>query len=208
MPAADRRAQLLQVAQELFARDGYHHVSMDDIAEGAEVSKPVLYRHFPSKLDLYLAVVDHRGEALVHRIDEALAQIRPDSGGRAVVRAIVGAYVEFVEQAGQSFSLLFESDVTRDSDVRERVQHASVQAAHAIGRGLREVAALPPAHAELLSTALVGMAQVAATSRYRTQEVSVDGAVDLVTALAWRGIAGLVRDHAGDEAADAYDGGS
>jgi AcrR family transcriptional regulator len=198
MPAASRRAQVLQVAQDLFAREGYHHVSMDDIADRAEVSKPVLYRHFPSKLDLYLAVVDHRGQGLVARIDEALARVTPAGpegpGGRAVVRAIVEAYVEFVEQAGESFSLLFESDVTRDSDVRLRVDHAAAQAGRAICRGLTEVAGLPPAHADLLSTALVGMAQVAATSRYRTQEVSVEDTVELVAALAWRGVAGLVRE--------------
>ena len=61
MPRDARRAQVLRIAQGLFATEGYHHVSMDDIADHAEVSKPVLYRHFPSKLELYLAVVDQRG---------------------------------------------------------------------------------------------------------------------------------------------------
>lgn len=190
---------MLEVAQELFAREGYHHVSMDDIADAAEVSKPVLYRHFPSKLDLYLAVVDHRGEALVARIDEALAGIPTgdaETGGRDVVRAIVRAYVEFVEQAGESFSLLFESDVTRDADVRLRVEHAAAEAARAICRGLQGVAGLPDAEARLAGAALVGMAQVAATTRYRTRDVGVDAAVELVTDLSWRGVAGLVRDRA------------
>lgn len=197
-----RRAQVLAVAQDLFAREGFHHVSMDDIADRAEVSKPVLYRHFPSKLDLYLAVVDHRGQALVTAVDDALAAVDrgEQQSGRAVVRGIVQAYVEFVEQAGDSFSLLFESDVTRDSGVRSRVEQASADAARAICRALRELAGLPLEHAELLSTALVGMARVAATSRYRTREVGVDDAVDLVTQLAWRGVAGLVRDR---EVADA-----
>ncbi len=196
-----RRAQVLAVAQDLFAREGYHHVSMDDIAERAEVSKPVLYRHFPSKLDLYLAVVDHRGEALVAAVDDALATAgRGDQqNGRAVVRGIVQAYVEFVEHAGDSFSLLFESDVTRDSGVRSRVEQASADAAHAICRALRELAGLPPEQAELLSSALVGMARVAATTRYRSREVGVEDTVELVTQLAWRGVAGLVRDRESPE---------
>ena len=203
MAAGARRAQVLEVAQELFAREGYHHVSMDDIADAAEVSKPVLYRHFPSKLDLYLAVVDHRGEALVARIDAALAAIptrEEDTTGRDVVRAIVRAYVEFVEQAGESFSLLFESDVTRDADVRLRVEHASAEAARAICRGLQGVAGLPDAEARLAGAALVGMAQVAATTRYRTGDVEVDAAVELVTDLSWRGVAGLVLDREGADA--------
>jgi AcrR family transcriptional regulator len=191
-----RRTQVLQVAQELFAREGFHHVSMDDIAERAEVSKPVLYRHFPSKLDLYLAVVDQRGQSLVTAIDEALAIVAAGEveSGRAVVRAIVQAYVDFVEDAGESFSLLFESDVTRDRGVRSRVDQASAEAARAICRGLHELAGLPPEQAELLSTALVGMARVAATSRYRSGAVPVDDAVELVTQLAWRGVAGIVRE--------------
>jgi AcrR family transcriptional regulator len=191
-----RRAQVLAIAQELFAREGFHHVSMDDIADRAQVSKPVLYRHFPSKLDLYLAVVDHRGESLVAAIDEALADVAVDDPetGPAVVRAIVRAFVEFVEDAGESFSLLFESDVTHDTSVRTRVDQASDEAARAICRALRELTGLPPEHARLLSTALVGMARVAATARYRSQEMDVDDTVEIVARLAWRGVAGLVRD--------------
>lgn len=185
-----RRAQILEIGQDLFARQGFHHVSMDDIADRAAVSKPVLYRHFPSKLDLYLDVVDHRAEALLAAIDTALTDEPAD--GRAVVSALVRAYVEFVEHAGDSFSLLFESDVTRDAEVRRRVERASADAAEAVCRGLRELAGLTPERAKLLSTALVGMARVAATARYRSGEVEVDDAVDLVTALAWRGVAGFL----------------
>lgn len=203
MPRAARRAQVLAIAQDLFAREGFHHVSMDDIADRAEVSKPVLYRHFPSKLDLYLAVVDHRGGALVSAVDQAVRTAEADeqAHGRAVVRAIVRAFVEFVEDAGESFSLLFESDVTRDSAVRGRVEQASGDAARAICRALREMAGLPPEHAELLSAALVGMVRVAATSRYRSGEVGVDDAVELVTQLAWRGVAGLVAGRPGEPTA-------
>ncbi|HQY34117.1 MAG TPA: helix-turn-helix domain-containing protein [Actinotalea sp.] len=198
MSRDDRRAQVLTVAQELFAREGFHHVSMDDIAVRAEVSKPVLYRHFPSKLDLYLAVVDHRGEALVAAVDAALARAETDDDQPAdgsttprVVRALVGAYVAFVEDAGDSSSLLFESDVTHDDAVRARVESASDQAARAISRGLRDATGLPSAHADLLAAALVGMAQVAATHRYRSRDVAVDEAVELVSRLAWGGVSGL-----------------
>lgn len=188
-----RREQVLAVARDLFAHEGFHHVSMDDIAERAEVSKPVLYRHFPSKLDLYLVVVDRRGEALVAAVDRALARAQGDDGvsGPEVVRALVGAYVEFVEQAGESSALLFESDVTHDADVRARVERSSDEATAAISRGLRELTGLPAEHAALLATALVGMAQVAATARYRSGAVGVERAVDLVSRLAWGGVAGL-----------------
>ncbi|NDC52091.1 MAG: TetR/AcrR family transcriptional regulator, partial [Actinobacteria bacterium] len=56
LPRDERRAQLLDSALEIFTVSGYHAASMDEIADKAAVSKPVLYQHFPSKLDLYLAV--------------------------------------------------------------------------------------------------------------------------------------------------------
>ena len=58
LPRRERRAQLLSSALEVFVAQGYHAAAMDDIAERAGVSKPVLYQHFPGKLDLYLALLD------------------------------------------------------------------------------------------------------------------------------------------------------
>jgi len=193
-----RRTQVLAVAQKLFSTEGYHHVSMDDIADHAQVSKPVLYRHFPSKLDLYLAVVDERGSGLLAAVEAALAPIEHGpvrrGDGRAVVHAIVRAYFEFVEGAGESASLLFESDVTHDAAVRMRVEAAGAQAARGIARVLVEFSGLPTPHADLLAAALVGLAQSGATSRLRmATPLSVDEASDLVSRLAWGGVAGLIR---------------
>ena len=58
LPRRERRAQLLSSALEVFVAQGYHAAAMDDIAERAGVSKPVLYQHFPGKLELYLALLD------------------------------------------------------------------------------------------------------------------------------------------------------
>ena len=58
LPRDERRAILLSAALEVFTAAGYHSAAMDEIADRANVSKPVLYQHFPSKLDLYLAVLD------------------------------------------------------------------------------------------------------------------------------------------------------
>jgi AcrR family transcriptional regulator len=193
-----RRAQVLLVARELFAGDGFHHVSMDDIADRARVSKPVLYRHFPSKLDLYLAVVEEQGARLLRAVDQALVPIEQGpvhrGDGRQVVRALVRAYFDFVEVAGESSSLLFESDVTHDAAVRARVEQAGAEAARGIARVLGDVTGLPADSTALLAAALVGMAQTGATSRFRGDgSVGVDDAVDLVARLAWQGVAGLIR---------------
>ena len=201
MTRDERRAQVLAVARDLFSCDGYHHVSMDDIARDAQVSKPVLYRHFPSKLDLYLAVVDARSSSLLAAVSSALAPAGPDpvspGDGRTAVCALVRAYVEFVETAGESATLLFESDVTHDGAARARVDQAGAEATRGITRVLVECTGIPAPSSSLLAAALVAMAQSGATSRLRTDTgLTVDNAVDLVTRLAWGGVAGLVGDDA------------
>ena len=193
----ERRDQLLTIAQRLFATEGYHHVSMDDIADRAQVSKPVLYRHFPSKLDLYLAVVDVCGQDLLTTVDRALQPVQDGhvTDGRDVVAAIVRAYLTFVEVAGEASSLLFESDVTRDPDVRARVEHAAVSAGARIATVLQQVARLDPAEAATVSAALVTMAQGAAVHRLRHPDaLTAEATAELVSRLAWAGVAGLIPD--------------
>src|SRR5256885_13384504 len=72
LPRNARRAQLLAAAQDIFAANGYHAAAMDDIANRAGVSKPVLYQHFPGKLELYLALLDTHADELVRRLGEAI----------------------------------------------------------------------------------------------------------------------------------------
>src|ERR671922_2134232 len=72
MPRDERRAQLLAAATDVFVNNGYHATVMDDIAERAGVSKPVLYQHFPSKLELYLALLDRHVDLLGEQVRSAL----------------------------------------------------------------------------------------------------------------------------------------
>ena len=73
LPRDERRALLLSAALEVFTAAGYHSAAMDEIADRAGVSKPVLYQHFPSKLELYLAVLDLHIDSLVFEIQKAIA---------------------------------------------------------------------------------------------------------------------------------------
>ncbi len=68
LPRLARRRQLLDAAQQVFVAQGYHAAAMDDIADRAGVSKPVLYQHFPGKRDLYLALLDETAESLVEAV--------------------------------------------------------------------------------------------------------------------------------------------
>ena len=93
LPRPERRAQLLASALEVFVAQGFHAAAMDDIAERAGVSKPVLYQHFPGKLDLYLALLDHHRGLLEQAVRDALASTQ-DNKQRVI--ACVAAYFEFV----------------------------------------------------------------------------------------------------------------
>src|SRR3989442_11519471 len=98
-----RRAQLLVAARDVFAAEGYHAAAMDDIAEKAGVSKPVLYQHFPGKLELYQALLTTYADELVDRVEHA---ITTTTDNQKRVEAAVGAYFDFVAGEGQAYRLV------------------------------------------------------------------------------------------------------
>src|SRR4051795_4008768 len=105
MPRDQRRAQLLDAANEVFTTRGYHAAAMDDIAAAAGISKPVLYQHFDSKLDLYLALLDQACDNLAEVVRDALDS-NDDNADRVV--AAMGAFYEFVSSASGEFRFVFE----------------------------------------------------------------------------------------------------
>jgi AcrR family transcriptional regulator len=190
LPRDQRRAQLLDAAKEVFTSKGYHAAAMDDIAEAAGVSKPVLYQHFPSKLDLYLALLDSSCERLVEIVTEALAST--DHNADRVV-ATMGAFYEFVSSSAGEFRFVFESDLTGEGLVQQRLWRVNDEIADAIAAVISEDTALPGAESKLLAISLVGIAQVSA--RYwvsgDSAKIPLDEAKQLVSSLAWRGISGF-----------------
>jgi AcrR family transcriptional regulator len=186
LPRTARRTQLLGAAQEVFVQQGYHAAAMDDIADRAGVSKPVLYQHFPSKLELYLALLDQGSTDLLDAVRGALASTHDN---KQRVEATIAAYFEFVDRDGAPFRLVFESDLTSEPAVRERVDRVQMLCAEAIAEVIAEDTALPPEQATLLGTALAGMAQV--TARYwltGSGNIPREEAARLVAQLSWRGL--------------------
>ena len=188
LPRPARRRQLLGAAQEVFVAQGYHAAVMDEIADRAGVSKPVLYQHFPGKLDLYLALLDESADQLVQAIREALSSTTDNSQR---VSATIGAFFDFVGGSGEAFRLVFESDLSNESAVRDRLDATMREIADSISEFISEDAGLSADEAHLLGMALVGMAQVSA--RYwlsSGRAIPKDAAEQLLARLAWRGISG------------------
>ena len=192
LPRPARRKQLLGAAQEIFVAQGYHAAAMDDIAERAGVSKPVLYQHFPSKLELYLALLDQHADDLVAKVRVAL---QSTTDNRQRVEASVAAYVDFVDGGDTdregAFRLVFESDLKSEPAVRERVERMTSECVEAIAQTIARDTGFREEDALLLSVGLVGLAEVGARWWLATDgRLSKQRAVELLVGLAWRGISG------------------
>jgi AcrR family transcriptional regulator len=188
MPRPARRRQLLGAARDIFVARGFHAAAMDEIADRAGVSKPVLYQHFPGKLELYLALLDESVTALVQTVSDALAST---TDNRQRVPATFKAFFDYVGGDDEAFRLVFESDLANMPAVRERIDETIGACADMVSQFIREDAGVADAEAHLLAMALVGMAQVSARYWLSTdQAIPKDAAEQLLAKLAWRGISG------------------
>jgi AcrR family transcriptional regulator len=169
---------------------------MDDIAERAGVSKPVLYQHFPGKRELYLALLEEHVSELGVRVREAMGRT---ADNRARVDAAVGAYFAFIDAEGEAFRLVFESDLRNDADVRAIVDRGTEVCVEAIAEVIAADTGADPERALLLASGLTGLAETSARWWLpRKGTVSREEAVALMSALAWRGISGFPRVEDGD----------
>lgn len=191
LPRDERRAQLLIAALEVFTVAGYHSAAMDEIADKAQVSKPVLYQHFPSKLDLYLAVLDLHIDSLVFAIQKAIASNRENSSR---VAATVDAYFGFIDSEGEAFRLLFESDMNLEPQVRERLNRMTYDCAAAVSAVISIDTGLGKEESMMLAVGIIGTVQT--TARHwldRDGKIDRTRATELVMNLIWRGISGFTK---------------
>ena len=189
LPRDERRAQLLVAALEVFTVAGYHSAAMDEIADRAKVSKPVLYQHFPSKLELYLAVLDLHIDSLVFAIQKAIAANRENS---ARVAATVEAYFGFIDSGGEAFRLLFESDMSVEPQVRERLNRMTYDCAAAVSAVISIDTGLGKEESMMLAVGIIGTVQTSARHWLdRDGKIDRRRATELVMNLIWRGISGF-----------------
>ena len=135
MSAADRRAAILDSAREAFAETGYHETSLDAVAERAGVSKALLYEHFSSKRELYVAMLEVHVAELIERIAGAIAEAEP---GEARMRAGLEAFFGFVEERRGTWRIMFGN--AGDPDVAVRLDRLRDQVAGAIAQLMGEEA--------------------------------------------------------------------
>jgi len=188
LPAARRRKQLLDVALRVFADRGFHPTSMNDLAEAAGVTKPVLYQHFGSKRELYVELLEEVGERLRAAIGKATSEA---DSPRAQVERGFAAYFRFVAEHQAAFMVLFGGGTRRDEEFAAfglRVEEAIADTV----AGLIDVPGLDADTRRLLAHGIVGLAE--ATSRHWLREGHAgdpDELASRVAELAWAGLRGI-----------------
>lgn len=192
LPASNespRRTQIMVSGLEIFAEKGFHLASMDDIAERAGVSKPILYQHFSSKQDFYLGVLDERVEYLVQHIAES---IDAAVGNRNRLEAAIACYFKLVDDADHGFRLIFESDFTMNHEVRARVEDVVAQVSRIVGAEVANQTGKSIGEANILAGGLCGMAQAAAWRWLRLgRPIAMEDAISQTLDLAWNGLSSV-----------------
>lgn len=185
MPPPDKRQHLIATAYERFKRDGFHAVGVDRIIAEADVAKMTLYRHFPSKDDLIVAVLDRRAE----RFEKQLARLAVAPGSaRDRILAIFTWYARWVRRAdfhGCIFAHAIAEYGGADSPVFRRAAAQKQALRRHMGAILR--AELPARRADKLAGALLILIE-GATLLAQMEEgeraiaIARDAAVTLVAA--------------------------
>jgi len=190
MRAPERRQQILEVARKVFGRRGYHTVTMDSVAKEAGVTKPILYDHFPSKRELYLALLESDLANLQKRLAEGLENSR---GNRERIRASFQTYFDFVDEHAEGFRLLMQEAVGGDRHFQDLVFRFRDEVLSKVTEVLvRESKGnLDRDQAKDVALGLIGMAETVAQSNPGAAKQDRSRTVDTLVRLAWRGITGL-----------------
>jgi AcrR family transcriptional regulator len=189
LSASARREQLLTVARDVFARHGYHNSSMNEVADAAGVTKPVLYQHFDSKRDLYLALLEDVGNQLITQIAKAAGEA---TDGKSQTERGFQAYFRWVHEDRGAFMLLFGSGNRRDEDFAVTVRKVVDASAEAIAPLI--AVDIDTEHQRTIAHGLVGLAE-GVSRRLVDDDIAFDPDIvaQQVADLAWAGLRGVRR---------------
>ena len=187
-----RRAEFVEAAVRAICAHGAE-VGMDDIAAEAGVSKPVLYRHFSDKSDLYVAVGQWGAELLMNRLRPAL---QPKGSPNERIRRIIGVYLGVIEEYPDLYRFVVlrhfaDKPVKQDPVVAEKTMIANTLS-RLLGQYMR-VLGLDSGGVEAWSHGLVGMVQASGDWWLDRQAMSREDLTEYLAQLIWYGIDGVLR---------------
>jgi AcrR family transcriptional regulator len=190
LPAPARREQILDVSVQVFAHRGFHSTSMNDVAEAAGVTKPVLYQHFDSKQDLYMALLEEAGTRLRKAVTKAVASA---TSGKEQTEFGFKAYFRWVADDHDAFLLLFGSRANRDEESTAAIRRITAETAAAIAPLI--AVDIEGEHQKMLAHGLVGLAE--GVSRHlveRGEQFDPEVLGQQIADLAWAGLRAVHRN--------------
>jgi AcrR family transcriptional regulator len=150
---AEREAQMLEVATEVFCERGYAGAAMNEIAARCGISKPMLYLYFDSKERLYLACVTFVGDALIAAIEKSVAGA---SSATEQVLATAAGLFDFAEQRNRAWwGVIYGETMPADSAVADATNGYKDRILAIVLRAMGSVLD-DPVDAELAAQALIG----------------------------------------------------
>lgn len=195
LPAARRRDQLIDAAIQTFGQGGFHNTSMDDVAEAAGITKPVLYQHFPSKRQLYQELLETIGAQLTRAVTSSAAAESPHQQVLAGFRA----YFRFVAENPRAFRLLFGTGSREEEDFTATIGQVEDGLASVIAGYIS--AGLDDEHRGMLGYAIVGLAEVTgrkwATGNQPLDPARGEQLAEQLAELVWAGLRGLPKPDGG-----------
>jgi len=180
LPADQRRALILRAAAQLFAENGYDGTTLDQVARASGVTKPILYRHFDSKQQLYMALLIRHSDDMPSFVDF----IPRDGGGAVDLRAILDPWFRYAQENGHGWQMLFR-DAGGDAEIAEYRRQVRVRATEVVAGFLRRAgvgldAALVVPTAEMIRAGLAGLVVWWADHPEVSRETIVESAVHLL----------------------------
>ncbi|WP_026919322.1 TetR/AcrR family transcriptional regulator [Gordonia shandongensis] len=190
MTGAQRRLQLIEVARGLFAERGFEGTSIEEIAQRAGVSKPIVYEHFGGKEGLYAVVVDREMETLLEMVTSSLTKNR----SLYRIQQVALALLTYMEERTDGFRILVRGESTggvgEDTRYSSLLNDAISQVEHLLA-GDFERRGFDPALAPLYAQALVGMVSVTAQWWLDVREPAKEVVAAHLVNLCWNGLTRL-----------------
>ncbi|GAA4752267.1 TetR/AcrR family transcriptional regulator [Gordonia alkaliphila] len=195
MTGAQRRLQLIEVARGLFAERGFEGTSIEEIAQRAGVSKPIVYEHFGGKEGLYAVVVDREMETLLEMVTKSLTQNR----SLYRIQQVALALLTYMEERTDGFQILVRGESIVTGEDGESTRYGSLlndaisQVEHILA-GDFERRGFDPSLAPLYAQALVGMVSVTAQWWLDVREPPKEVVAAHLVNLCWNGLTRLDPD--------------
>lgn len=182
LPAAERRALLLEAALDVMGERGYHGTSLDEIAKAAGVSKALIYEHFDSKRDMYGALLTMHLQPLFESLEE---NTRTGAEGAERLTGGVDRFFAWVEERRKAYRV-FVRDIN-DPELAELTRAVSLKATGVVA----DLLGADPSERRvvLLATQLFGALQSLALWWDTHPDTPRAEMVDAAMAFCWAGLA-------------------